>query len=269
MKVTLITGASGGIGEAFARRLAAENHHLLLVARSEAKLRTLGDELARKHGITAQYVALDLTAPDAHERLFAETEKRQLHVDTLINNAGIGSAGDFTQLDLTSELAMIQLNVSALMALSHQYVPKMRERGGGTLINVASMACFQPIPFMAAYAASKAFVRSFTEAIAEENRPFNVRVMLLCPGATDTGFFEAAKLGNNKQAIGVTETQTPDEVVEAAMRGLRSGKRVAISGFKNAMGARIVALLPNSVITRTMARLLRPNFPATKTATAT
>ncbi len=261
MKATLITGASGGIGEAFARRLAAEGHNLVLVARTESKLRALCSELAAAHGITAHAIPADLTHPGAFERLFAETERRGLEVDTLINNAGIGSAGEFTQLSLGSELDMISLNVSALVALTHVYLQPMRARGRGTVVNVASMAAFQPIPFMAAYAASKAFVRSFTEALAEEVRPYCIRVMLLCPGATETGFFDAAKIGSgNKEMIGITETETPEQVVETAMRALRSGKLVAISGRKNAAMARIGHFVPNSVITKTLAKSFRKNF---------
>lgn len=261
MKVTLITGASGGIGEAFARRLAAEKHNLLLVARSEEKLRRLCAELTAQHGITAQYVALDLTEPGADGRLFDETHNRKLEVDWLINNAGIGSAGDFMRLDLGSELAMIHLNVTALVALTHRYLQPMRERKRGTIINVGSMAGFQPIPFMAAYAATKVFVRSFTEAIAAENQPLGIRVMLLVPGATETGFFDAARIGtNNKGVIGISETQTPDEVVETAMNGLRDGKQMAISGFKNALMARMGVLVPNQTIARTLAKQFGPNF---------
>jgi short-subunit dehydrogenase len=259
MNVTLITGASGGIGEAFARRLAAEKHNLVLVARQEPKLRQLSDELTCAHGITAQYIAIDLTEPGADRRIVEETERRGLTVGWLINNAGIGSAGDFARLDLTAERNMITLNVTALMALTHRYLPAMRTCKNGTIINVASMAGFQPIPFMATYAATKAFVRSFTEAIAEENRPFGVRVMLLAPGATETNFFGAANIGS-KGDIGVTSTQKPEQVVETAMNGLRRDRRVAISGFINKLTFRLVSLVPNSLITQTLAGQFRPNF---------
>lgn len=147
------------------------------------------------------------------------------------------------------------------MSLTHRYLPIMRQRKSGTVINVASMAAFQPIPFMATYAATKAFVRSFTQAIAEENQPFGVRVMVLFPGATETNFFDAAKLGSgNKSAIGIRETQTPAEVVEATLKGLRGGRREVISGFKNFMAGRLTYLFPNAVITRTLAKQFRPNF---------
>ena len=143
MKATLITGASGGIGEAFARALAAEKHNLILVARSEKKLHELCDELMLKHQITAHYVAIDLTEPDADLSLFKETERHAFEIDWLINNAGFGSMGDFAKLELENELEMISLNVLALVALTHRYLPKMRERKSGTIINV-SCGGFQP-----------------------------------------------------------------------------------------------------------------------------
>ncbi len=132
MKAILITGASGGIGEAFARRLAAEKHNLVLVARSEDKLHRICDELMLKHKITAHYVAIDLIDFEADKRLFDETEKHNLEIDWLINNAGFGSMGDFARLELESELEMIGLNVMSLVALTHRYLQKMRERNGGT-----------------------------------------------------------------------------------------------------------------------------------------
>lgn len=265
MKVTLITGASGGIGEAFARRLAAERHNLLLIARSENKLRVLCDELMREHKITAQYIAIDLVSPDADRIIFEETEKRDLEVDFLINNAGIGSAGDFSSLELKSELEMITLNISALVALTHRFIQKMRYKKGGTIINVASLAAFQPCPYMAAYAASKVFVRSFTEAIAEENRPYNIRIVLLCPGATETNFFDAANVGgSDKNTLVGTSLETPEMVVESAMRGLSGSKTIIISGFKNLMMARMGYLVPNSFITKTLAKSFRPTFERNK-----
>src|SRR6266576_2575322 len=138
MNTTLITGASSGIGEAFARKLAARRQNLLLVARSEDKLITLCNELGRSQRIRAQFVAMDLTAPDAPARLFEETRKRELEVDFLINNAGFGSLGDFAKLDLEAELRMIDLNVRALTEMTHRFLQPMRERKAGTIINVAS-----------------------------------------------------------------------------------------------------------------------------------
>ena len=257
MKVTLITGASSGIGEAFAHRLAAESHNLVLVARSEEKLRILCDELRGKHKITAHFIAIDLIDFEADERLFRETEKHGLEVDWLINNAGFGSAGDFATLDLERELEMINLNVCALVALTHRYLQKMRERGRGTIVNVSSAAGFQPIPFMATYAATKAFVSSFSEAIAEENRPFGIQVLALCPGPTKTNFFEAS---NIKYPVQVKGHQTVDEVVDTAMDAIRTGRTKVVSGWANYIGSILGTLVPNSISVRAMGKMLRSKY---------
>lgn len=257
MKVTLITGASSGIGEAFARRLAASEHDLIVVARSENKLHELCDELMLQYKIMAHYVALDLLEEDADEKLLEEVLKHNFEVDWLINNAGFGSMGDFAALDLEKEMDIIRLNVSSLVALTHRFLPQMRARKRGTIINVSSSAGFQPIPFMATYAATKAFVTSFTEAIAEENRPFGIRVMALCPGATRTNFFAASDI---KEPLMVKGEQTPEEVVDAALRGLKRGKATVISGWANYLGSVLGKHVPDSVSTRVMARALRPKY---------
>ena len=261
MKFTLITGASSGIGEVFARRLAAEKHNLILVARSEKKLHELCDELMLEHEITAHYIALDLNDFEADKRLFEETEKHGFEVEWLINNAGFGSMGDFARLDLERELEMINLNVSALVALTHRYLQKMRENRQGVIVNVASTASFQPVPFMATYAATKAFVRSFSEAIAEENRPFNITVTALCPGPTETNFFAAADInGDVQNAMFKKGIQTHEEVVERALDAVKDEKRVIITGWTNYLMARFGNFVPNALITRTVGKILRPKF---------
>ncbi len=261
MKFTLITGASSGIGEAFARRLAAQKHNLVLAARSEDKLHQLCDELMFAHDITAHYVAIDLTDFEADKTLFNETEKHGMEVDWLINNAGFGSMGDFARLDLETEISMINLNITALVALTHRYLQKMRERKSGVIINVASTASFQPVPFMATYAATKAFVRSFSEAIAEENRPFNIKVTALCPGPTETNFFDAANIGANvKDAFMKKGMQSSEEVVEAGLNAVKGGKSTAISGWTNYLTTRFGIFVPDSLITRAVGSVLRPKF---------
>lgn len=261
MKATLITGASSGIGECFARRLAERGHNLILVARSEEKLRSLAKELADAHGITAHFVALDLTVFEADRLLFEETEQNGVEVDWLINNAGFGSMGDFASLELGRELEMIRLNVLALVALTHRYLRGMRERRRGTIINVSSAAGFQPIPFMATYAASKAFVTSFSEAVAEENRPYGVQVLALCPGSTETNFFQAS---NIERAFKAKGQQTADEVVAAALRAVDRKRSKIVSGWVNYAVAAATNFFPNSLITRAIARPLRPRHQKDK-----
>jgi uncharacterized protein len=253
MNTTLITGASSGIGAAFARKLAARGHNLLLVARSEDKLVTLCSELGRIKSIRAQYVAMDISQTDAPARLFAETQKRALEIDLLINNAGFGSMGDFAQLDLATELRMIDLNVRALVELTHLFLAPMRARKSGAIINVASTAGFQPVPFMATYAATKAFVLTFTEALWEENRPHGVKVMALCPGSTDTNFFEASRMQRPPMRV----SQTPDEVVEAALRGLKRGKSSVISGWTNFFMIETQRAVPRRLVLRAAGAVLR------------
>ncbi|HZG54296.1 MAG TPA: SDR family oxidoreductase [Pyrinomonadaceae bacterium] len=246
MKTTLITGASSGIGEVFARRLAARGENVVLVARSEEKLTALCNELGRAHSINCQIIALDLSATGAARRLFDETARRGLQVDTLINNAGFGSMGDLLSLDLERELNMIDLNVKSLVELTYLYLAPMRKKRRGRIINVASVAAFQPVPYMATYAASKAFVLSFSEALWDENRAYNIHVMALCPGATETNFFNAA--GVKKPPFRVAETA--EDVVATALRGLERGKGHIISGWINYAQTQAERLVPRSLVTR-------------------
>ncbi|HEV7684005.1 MAG TPA: SDR family oxidoreductase [Pyrinomonadaceae bacterium] len=253
MNTTLITGASSGIGEVFARKLAARGRNVLLVARSEEKLITLCNELGRSNSIRAQYVALDLSKPESAARLFEEATKRGLAVDMLINNAGFGSMGEFGQLDLARELNMIDLNIKSLVELTYRFLPPMIERRQGAIINVASTAAFQPVPFMATYAATKAFVLSFSEALWEENRPHGIKVLALCPGVTDTNFFEAARGFRPPARV----SQTPEEVVDTALRGLERGKSHIISGWTNFLMTQSERLVSRSLITRIAGRMMR------------
>jgi short-subunit dehydrogenase len=253
MNTALITGASSGIGEVFARKLAARGRNVLLVARSEDKLITLCNELGRSNSIRAQYVALDLSKPDAAKTLFDEAAQRGLTVDMLINNAGFGSMGEFGKLDLERELNMIDLNIKSLVELTHRFLQPMLERKQGTIINVASTASFQAVPFMATYAATKAFVLSFSEALWEENRAYGIKVMALCPGVTETNFFEAAR-GHKPPA---RVSQTPEEVVDTALRGLARGRSHIISGWTNFLMTQSERLAPRSLITRVAGRMMR------------
>ncbi len=256
MKTTLITGASGGIGEVFARKLAARGHNLLLVARSGEKLAALAAELARAHNVTAEHFAADLAEREAPARLFAETERRGLEVDTLVNNAGFGSVGEFHRLELDNELRMIDLNVRALVDLTHRYLAPMRARRRGAIVNVASTAAFQPVPFMATYAATKAFVLSFSMALWEENRAAGVKVLALCPGSTDTNFFKVAGTDTPPRKI----TQTPEEVVETALAALDRGKSHVVSGWGNFLMAESSRLAPRRLVTRIAGKILRQRY---------
>jgi len=256
MNTTLITGASSGIGAAFARKLAARGRNVFLVARSEDKLITLCNELGRLTSIRAQYLALDLQQPDAGAQLLEETNNRGLEIEMLINNAGFGSMGDFVKLDLDRELEIIQLNVRSLVDLTHRFLGPMRERKRGTIINVASTAAFQAVPYMATYAASKAFVLSFSEALSEENRLHGIHVMALCPGVTETNFFHAS--GIDRPPMRTVET--PEEVVETALRALGRHKSTVISGWTNLITVAAERFVPRSVVTKVAGKALRSRF---------
>lgn len=262
MKVTLITGASGGIGEAIANRLAKRKQNLVLVARNSEKLQEQCKQLSQQFGVDVQFITADLSKPETAERIFEETQKRGLEIEMLINNAGIGSGGEFSTLSLKSELDLIQLNIASLVALTHLFLPQMQYRKSGTIINVASLAAFMPIPYMATYAASKAFVRSFTQAITHECVPYDVHILLFCPGLTRTNFNNAAGIANEK-AIGLSAdyknapTQTPEQVAAEVIKALDRKKHFQVSGTMNRMAANMVALLPNSFLTRNFAKLYR------------
>ena len=253
MNTTLITGASSGIGAAFARKLAARGRNVLLVARSEDKLITLCNELGRLSGIRAHYYALDLMKPGAAAELLEETKRRELVIDTLVNNAGFGSMGDFVRLDPARELEMIDLNIKALVDLTQRFLGPMRDRGQGTIINVASTAGFQAVPYMATYAATKAFVLSFSEALWEENRQFGVHVMALCPGVTETNVFKASRM----ERPPMRTIQTPEDVVETALRALKHRKPSVISGWTNWIAVEAERFVPRSFVTKIAAKALR------------
>ncbi len=252
MNATLITGASSGIGEAFARALAARGNNLLLVARSEEKLVGLCSEL-RNSTVDCQHVTLDLSKPESPSRLFEEAKARGLAIDLLINNAGFGSMGEFATQDPAHELNMIDLNVRSLVEMTYRFLQPMRERKSGAIINVASTAGFQPVPYMATYAATKAFVLSFSEALWEENRPYGIEVLALCPGVTETAFFTASHI----QKPPARTVETPEQVVETALRGLKRRKSSIISGAPNKFMVATERFVPRSFVLRTIGSVMR------------
>ncbi len=253
MNTAVITGASSGIGAAFAVKLAARGRNVLLVARSEDKLIAMCSELGRMSGIRAHYLAMDLLQPGAAAQLFEETQRREFVVDMLVNNAGFGSMDDFVDLDLERELEMIDLNIKALVELTHRFLKPMRERKQGAIINVASTAGFQAVPYMTTYAATKAFVLSFSEALWEENREHGVHVMALCPGVTETNFFTAANMARPPMRT----IQTPEEVVDTALRGLAQRKPTVISGWTNWLAVAAERFVPRSVVIKIAGKALR------------
>jgi short-subunit dehydrogenase len=262
MNYTLITGASGGIGEALAIKLASEKYNLILVARNSEKLTRIGKVLQAQYGVDVKCILADLAEPDAARKIFEETQKLGLEINMLVNNAGVGSGGEFAELSLQSELSLLQLNNASLVAMTHLFLQPMRARKTGMIINVASMTAFMPVPYMATYAASKVFVRSFTEALQEECKPYNIHLMLFAPGLTKTNFNQSAGI-NNEKAAGLSSdyktaaTQTPEEVADELWNALNARKAFHVSGSRNRLGARVLALLPNAMIARFMAKSYR------------
>ena len=245
--VTLVTGASAGLGVEFARQCRAKGQEVVLVARRRERLEALAGELGGAH-----VVAADLAAPDAPERLMEEVEALGLTVETLINNAGFGSAGRFDSLPADRQAEMIDLNVRSLTLLCRLALPAMLSRRRGFILNVASTAAFQAGPNMAVYYAGKAFVLSLTEALHQETKGTGVHVTALCPGPTATEFFEVAGAGNGRLAKIATD---PVAVVRAGLDGLARNRAIVIPGVANKVGAQASRLLPRAVMRRIVARI--------------
>jgi short-subunit dehydrogenase len=257
----LVTGASSGIGASFARELARRGADLVLVARSRDKLTTLAADLNRSFGVAADVAVVDLARHSAAEDLAAELSGRDLQIDILVNNAGFGLFAPLDQADGAVLSDMVQLNVAALVDLTRLYLPGMLDRDRGAIINVGSTAGFQPVPYMAVYGATKAFVLSFTEALWAETRGTGVRVTALCPGSTDTGFFEVA--GEDAQ---VGRRISPEQVVHAALRALdRRRSTVVTGGAANWLLTNSPRLAPRQLVVRMAERTMRPAKPSVRT----
>ncbi|MDE3181711.1 MAG: SDR family oxidoreductase [Acidobacteriota bacterium] len=255
MEYALITGASGGIGESFARALAARKSNLILVARSEEKLKVLGDELAKAHGIMAESVALDLSEPGAASKLFETVERRGLQASLLINNAGFGAQGRAWEIDFTRQAQMMRLNIQALVEITSLFLPRMIQKRRGGVINVSSTASFQPLPYTSVYAASKAFVTSFSMGLAEEARPYGISVVTLCPGTTRTNFFEAGEYKSMNMRMAF---QSPEAVARAGLKQLDRGGGLVVSRKMDEVLILAERLLPRSWVARLTAGIFRP-----------
>lgn len=255
-QVALVTGASAGIGLALAELLAKDGDDLVLVARSGDRLRALAERLERAHGIKAHVVAADLSDPDAPAAIAREVAALGLEVDVLANNAGFGSNGAFLELDLAREAEMIQVNVAALVKLTHHFAKGMKARARGRILNVASTAGFQAGPYMATYFATKAFVVSFSEALSVELEGSGVTVTCHCPGPTATEFARAA--GNEGTKLFKGGVATADEVARHAHEAMRAGEKLAIHGTFNWLRMQSLRVAPRALVHRITAGLNRP-----------
>jgi len=251
--VALVTGASAGIGRELAKVLAREGHDLVLVARRQAELEELAGTLKEQYGAAAQVVAADLAVPDAAAKVLAEVGPDP-RIDVLVNNAGFGGHGAFASRDRDSDLRMVAVNITALTDLTKLVLPGMVARGRGRVLNVASTAAFQPGPFMAVYYASKAYVLSLSEALAEELSGTGVTVTCLCPGVTDTEFHAVAGTDAQPLTQGML-SMSAASVAEAGYKAMMRGKRVEIPGLHNKFGAQSVRFAPRGVVLKIVRRL--------------
>lgn len=247
-RTALITGASSGIGYELSKLFAADGYDLILVARSEARLHELAAALRQAHHIQATVLACDLSDPNVVETVWSEVERQNLTVDVLVNNAGYGQWGRFVDLDEAELLNMLSLNVLTLTALTRRFLPPMIARGWGRVLNVGSTASFQPVPLLAVYAASKAYVLSFSEALAQETRGTGVRVTALCPGVTRTGFQARARIEGARSPLTMLGVMEAERVARVGYRALMRGQAVAVPGVLNQLIVSAQRLAPRALI---------------------
>lgn len=254
-KLVLITGASGGIGADLAELCVKEGYDVALVARNEVKLAEVKASLASVASQRLVFlIPTDLSKNGAAKHIVEEVQKLGRSVDVLINNAGVGTFGLFTETELTSTLSMINLNVNSLVDLTHRCLPEMVARGSGKILNVASTAAFQPGPLMAVYYATKAFVLSFSEALGNELDGTGVTVTALCPGPTKTGFQAAAKMERSKLLEG-PHVMSSKDVAVAGFRAMIKGKSLIIPGATNKTLAQVVRFAPRRLVTRIVRKM--------------
>ncbi|HEY4046149.1 MAG TPA: SDR family oxidoreductase [Acidobacteriaceae bacterium] len=247
-KTALVTGASSGIGREFAREFASHGYNLVLAARTVDRLRELATELEQRHGITAIPIRTDLSEPNAPQELYSEVRKRRIDVDILVNNAGFNVYGPFTQTNHTDELRLLQVNLVALVTLTKLLIPDMIERGFGRILNLGSTGSFAPAPFDSLYAASKAFVLSFSEAIGEELKGTGVTVTTLCPGPTQTEFAERAGMGDVKIFSG--RLMSAQKVASIGYKAMIAGGTTVIVGLANRLQVWSMRFAPRSMVTK-------------------
>ena len=244
----LVTGASSGLGEEFARQLAHRGCNLVLSGRSREKLETLASDLARINGVATRVVTADLAQPGGAEQLALIVDDLGVTIDHLVNNAGFGSAGNFVERDAGRETSMVRVNVEAVVCLSGHFLPGMVKRNRGGIINIGSTAAFQPTPFMATYGASKSFVVSFSAALASELENSDVRVLACCPGPVPTGFQAAA--GIPPGSVLKFAKLEPNDVVQSTLEAYAAGRVVFVPGKANSVQTTLSKLLPRALVVK-------------------
>ncbi|MGG0238137.1 SDR family NAD(P)-dependent oxidoreductase [Bacillus rhizoplanae] len=240
-KTALITGATSGLGYEFVKLFANDGYNLILVARNSEKLEEIKKSI---RNVEVTVISQDLSLPGAAKEIYEEVEKRGMEVDVLVNNAGIGLFGKFDEIDIQKQLNMIHLNVNALTELTYYFLPKMKQRNSGKVLNIASTAAFQPGPLMAVYYATKAYVLSLSEALIEELSNTKITITSLCPGPTKTNFFSNA---NAEKSLLSSVAMPSDIVARKGYNALMKGKRTIVTGVLNKIGAFSVRFVPRSV----------------------
>jgi uncharacterized protein len=243
----LVTGGSKGIGLELSKLFAKAGYNLVVVARHEKALEEVKNELEGNYGVKVLTISIDLSIPDSSKKIYNKLQKEKIQIGILVNNAGFGNYGPFARTDWETEEREMQLNMISLVQLTKLIMPQMLAKGDGKIMNVASTAAFQPGPFMAIYYATKAFVLSFSEALAEELEGTGIMVTALCPGPTRTHFQERA--GVSESSLIRHGMMDAKDVAKAGFEGLMSGKRIVIPGFKNKLGTKFVRMLPNKLVT--------------------
>jgi short-subunit dehydrogenase len=264
-KTALITGASSGLGLELARLFAQDGHDLVVVARRRDHLEALATRLAAEHGVAARIIAEDLADPIAPRRIYEELSGRRIEIEFLVNSAGFGTNGPFVEADLGRQLAMVQVNATALMHLTRVFLPPMIARGSGRILNLGSTAGFQPGPGMTVYYATKAFVNSFTEALAYELRGTGVTATVSCPGATATEFGKVA--GSEESRLFHLGAMAAAPVAKHAYRAMLAGKTMSLPGWRAKLGLQMLRFGSRGMARGVAARLNQIEPPASKQIT--
>jgi short-subunit dehydrogenase len=255
MPYALITGASKGIGKAIAQNLANKGHHLLLIARSEDLLQQLSAQLQQQYEIEVYHLAMDLSEKNAATAIYNWVQQNNYAIDILVNNAGYGLSGAFENYPLHQHLNMMQVNMNAVVELTYLFLPLLQQRPKAYILNIASSAAYQAVPYLSLYAATKSFVLQFSRGLHHELKKTTVSVTCISPGATDTGFADRAKVGAKALKAAEKVNMSPEQVATIAVKAMYRGKTEIITGFINKAGAFLVWLLPKKLAEKTAAKL--------------
>jgi uncharacterized protein len=255
MSYALITGASKGIGKAIAEELAMRKYNVLLVARSEELLQSVADEILEKYKVEADYLAIDLSLKGAPEKVFNWCHEKKYTINVLVNNAGYGLSGSFEKYSVADNVNLIQLNIVALVQLCQFFLPEFRQQQKSYILNIASSAAYQAVPYLSLYAASKSFVLSFSRGLRQELKNTPVSVTCISPGSTDTAFVDRAQIGEKGLKAAKKVNMQPQAVAKIAVSSMFAGKAEVITGFINKVGAFAVWLLPKGFIEKTAMKI--------------